>query len=108
MVMALDRREQLALDLPHLSPDRLADAALAVGLDLGAGRRFQVLAQLLDLRTGQLQLHDPRGDLGDLLRRDVARLTERTRRDREPIEDVFGRIAGDLVDLADLVPAGSE
>jgi hypothetical protein len=50
MFVALDRREDVAFELAGLCRERLARAALAVGLDLGARRRLQILPELLGLR----------------------------------------------------------
>src|SRR5205085_7443922 len=41
------------------------------------------------------------GYLPHLLGRDVARLAQHADRDREPVEDVVGRVAGDLLDVPD-------
>src|SRR5512132_2402350 len=102
MLLTLRRSERLPLELARLGLHRLAHSALAVGLDLGARRGLEVLAKLVDLRRSQRQANGSFGDLVHLLRRHVARLPERARRDREPVEDVGVAVADHLVDLADL------
>ena len=106
--MSLDRGEDLALELAHLRADGRARAALAVGLDLGGRRRLEVLAEALDLRARQRQVHDALRDPAHLLGRHVARLPERAGGDREPVEDVGVVVAGHLVDLADLAAVGGD
>src|SRR5439155_7601470 len=69
MLAPLDRREDLAFELSGLCRERLTRAALAVGLDLRARRRLEVLPELVDLSTGQRQVHDAVGDLSHLLGR---------------------------------------
>src|SRR2546430_9920259 len=58
-------------------------SAFAIRLDLGRRRRFEVLAQLLDLLARERQVNDPLRDLCDLLGRHVARLAESVRCDRK-------------------------
>src|SRR4029077_4894749 len=67
MLMALGRCEYLALDLSDLGAEALSDAALAVGFDLRARRRLEVLAQLPGLLLRERQPHDTLRDLHDLL-----------------------------------------
>src|SRR5439155_15257902 len=62
MLVPLDRRERLSLQLARLGGQRLADAALAVGLDVGRRRRLEVLLELVDLLRRQ---REPDGALGD-------------------------------------------
>ena len=57
---------------------------------------------------GHREADDALGDLADLLGRDVARLPERARRDREAVEDVALVVPCDLVDLADLDVVGGD
>ena len=113
--MALGWREHLAFDLAHVGSQRLAETALAVRLDLRARRRLEILAEPLDLLLSQRQPHSPFRDPRHLLRGHVARLSERARRYRQPIEDVSGVVACHLVDLAHLaaisgkhLPAGPD
>src|SRR5206468_10088695 len=102
VLLILRRSERLPLELARLGAQRLADAAFAVRLDLGARRGLEVLPKLVDLRQGQRQPHGSLGDLVHLLRRHVTRLPEPARRDREPVEDIGVAVADHLVDLADL------
>src|SRR5205085_1187473 len=81
MLVPLDRREDIAFELADVCCERLTCAALAVGLDLRARRRLEVLPELLDLVARQRQVDDAVGDLPDLLGAHVARLPERARRD---------------------------
>src|SRR5712691_5651921 len=113
--MTLGWREHLRFDLAYVGSQRLAETTLAVRLDLRARRRLEILAQLHDLVSRQRQPHRPFADPRDLLRRHIARLSERTRRDRQPIKNVLGVVPCNLVHLADLaaisgkhLPAGPD
>src|ERR671923_2118587 len=106
MLVPLHRRERLSLQLACIRGQLLAEPALAVRLDLGRRRRLEVLAERLHLLSRDREVDGALGDRRDLLGRDVARLAERARRDREAVEDVPGVVARDLVDLADLAPVG--
>jgi hypothetical protein len=108
VLVPLDRREDVAFELAGLGCDRLTRAALAVGLDLRARRGLEVLPELVGLGRRQGEVDDAVGDLPHLLGRHVSWLPERRRGDREPVEDVLGVVAGDLVDLADLAPVRGE
>src|SRR6266516_738261 len=100
--MGLGWREYLRFELAYVGSQRLAETTFAVRLDLGARRRLQILVQLHDLLARQRQPHHALADPRDLLRRHIARLSERSRRDRQPIKDVLGVVPSNLVDLADL------
>ena len=99
------------------SEDGYFDEAVAARYDDSESEMFdpavvaatvEFLAELLDPGTPQRQVYDAVGDPADLLGRNVARLAERLRRDRQPVEDVRSVVAGDLVDLADLGAVGGE
>src|SRR5207302_1702111 len=81
------------------------EPARVLGKDLGGRRRLAEFAEPLDLILRELESHLSFRDRGDLLRRDVARLTQQADRDRQPVEDVVTRVADDLVDHADLLAA---
>src|SRR6058998_3642392 len=100
--MTLNWRKHLPFELADVGSQRLAETALAVRLDLRARRRLEILAQLRDLLSRQRQTHRPFIDPRDLLRRYIARPSERTRCDRQPIKDVLGVIPCNLVDLTHL------
>src|SRR6266705_81972 len=88
---------------------------MVVRLDLRTRRRLEKLARALDLLAREREIDVPFGDRRDLLRRNVLRLGEGRRRDREAVEDVRIVVPGDLVDPADLravdgvdLPAGPD
>src|SRR5579862_70689 len=104
-LLVFDRKEHLALGRVDVRTD--ARAGLVVSLDDPARRRLEVLAECGELLGGQCQ-RDPLvvGDLADALGRDVDRLAERGRRDRQAVEDVLLFVAHNLVDGADLGAVG--
>src|SRR6266508_1624417 len=102
VLMTLGWREHLPFELAYVGSQRLADPTLAVRLDLRARRWLEILAQLHDLLARQREPHHTLADPRDLLRRHIARLTERTRRDRQPVKDVLGVVPCNIVDLANL------
>src|ERR1051325_5890299 len=78
-----------------------------LGLDLLARRWFLVVVELLELVLADREPHELVPDLLDLLGRDVAGAAEETARDGEPVEDVTGRVADRLLDLAELLAVRS-
>src|SRR5207244_12227257 len=94
VLVPLDRCECFSLELACLGGYCVSNTGLAVGLDLGAGRWFEVLAKRLGLLWRDRETHGPLGDRSDLPGRDVAWLAERARCDRQSVEDVLGIVAG--------------
>src|SRR5207248_9137131 len=86
--------------------ERLARAAVAVGLYACTRRRLPVFVEVFDLLPRQREAHRALRDLGDLLRWDVARLAEHAGGDREAVEDVCAAVTRHLVDLPDLASVG--